>query len=515
MDADDPDQDELIARLAAGETFGGRAPERIDTHISVVFLTPDRAYKLKRALTVPYLDYGTLEKRRKLCEAEIEINRRTAPEIYLRAVPVTLGAEGSLALGGGGRPVEWLVEMARFDTDLTLDRVARAGKLETKTVRDLADAIAAFHEKAERIDTTDGAGVVEPTIGGNARELRNWLDAPFAASDIDRLVDLQRSRLDANRALLDARAGAGMVRRCHGDLHLRNICLIDGRPVIFDAIEFNEKFIRIDVLYDLAFLLMDFAYCGHAEFANLAFNRYLQRTGDIGGIGPLPLFQSLRAAIRAHVTAKAAGERASGERQEAMRREAAAYLDLAADLLRPATPRLIAIGGFSGTGKSTLARRLAPGLCASPGAVTISSDPIRKRLHGVAPEEKLPESAYGRDADAKVFDEMFREAQTALASGFPAILDMTFRDGELRKRAEAVAERAGVPFAGFWLEADRATLAARVEARTGDPSDATTGVLDRQLASGAGEIGWRRIDASVSIEESHDRVAAAVANMDP
>ena len=510
-----PNQDELIERLAAGETFGGRAPERIDTHISVVFLTEDRAYKLKRALTVPYLDYGTLEKRRTFCEAEIEINRRTAPEIYLRAVPVTLEADGTLARGGDGTPVEWLVEMARFDTGLTLDRVAREGKLDSHTVRDLADAIAAFHEKAERIETSDGAGVVEPTIGGNAREMRNWLGAPFAAADIDRLVDLQRSRLDANRALLDARAAAGMVRRCHGDLHLRNICLIDGRPVIFDAIEFNERFIRIDVLYDLSFLLMDFAFNGHPEFANLAFNRYLQRTADIGGIALVQLFQSLRAGIRAHVTAKAAGERASGKRQEEMRREAAAYLDLAAALLRPATPRLIAIGGFSGTGKSTLARRIAPSLCASPGAVTISSDPIRKRLHGVAPEDRLPETAYGPEADAKVFDEMFREAEIALDAGFPAILDMTFRDGALRKRAEAMAERAGVPFAGFWLEADRATLAARVAARTNDPSDATTGVLDRQLASGAGEIGWRRIDAATSIEESHDRVAAAVANMAP
>lgn len=504
-------QDDIVARLAAGEAFGGTAPERIDTHISVVFLTADRAFKLKRALSTPYLDYSTLEKRQTYCEAEIEINRRTAPQIYLRATAITLEADGSLALGGTGETVEWVVEMARFDTGATFDRLAQAGELDDAIVRDLADEIAAFHKAAECVETRAGAAIVEPTIGGNERELRNWTDAPFAAADIDRLIGLQRTRIDANRALLDARAAAGRVRRCHGDLHLRNICRIDDRPVIFDAIEFNEAFIRIDVLYDLAFLLMDFAHGGHRDFANLVFNRYLQRTGDVGGVGLLPLFQSLRATIRAHVTAKAAGERAEGPRQAEMRAEAAAYLDLAIALLRPATPRLIAIGGFSGTGKSTLARRIAPGLCASPGALTISSDPIRKRLHGAAPEDQLPPDAYGDPVDARVFDEMFLEAETALAVGMPVILDMTFRDAGLRRRAEATAAAAGVPFAGFWLEADPSILAARVDARVNDPSDATTAVLERQLASGAGEIRWTRIDTSASLQESHDRVAAAVA----
>ena len=505
------EQDDVIARLAAGEALGGTAPERIDTHISVVFLTADRAYKLKRALSTPYLDYSTLAKRRTYCEAEIEINRRTAPQIYLHATPVTLEADGNLAFGGPGETVEWVVEMARFDTGATFDRLAQAGELDAVLVRDLADEIAAFHGAAERVDTRDGAAIVEPTIGGNERELRNWADAPFAAPDIDRLTGLQRTRIDANRALLDSRAAAGFVRRCHGDLHLRNICRIDGSPVIFDAIEFNEAFIRIDVLCDLAFLRMDFAHCGHGDFANLVFNRYLQRTGDVGGIGLLPLFQSLRATTRAHVTAKAAGERAEGPHQAEMRTEANAYLDLAIALLRPASPRLIAIGGFSGTGKSTLARRIAPGLGALPGALTISSDPIRKRLQGVAPEDRLPEDAYSAPVDARVFDEMFLEAETALAAGVPVILDMTFRDAGLRRRAEACAEEAGVPFAGFWLEADPAILAARVDARTGDPSDATTAVLERQLASGAGEILWTRIDTSASLQESHDRVAAAVA----
>lgn len=509
------DQDEVIGRLAAGEAVAGdgSAPERIDTHISVVFLTADRAYKLKRAATTSYLDYGTLADRRRYCEAEIEINRRTAPAIYLRAVPVTLETDRSLALGGDGEPVEWLVEMARFDTAKTFDRLAQSGALDETLIRDLADEIADFHGRAASVDGGDGRGIVLGTVEENDAELRHWTDAPFAARDIDTLTEAHRALLDRHGGLLDARAETGRIRHCHGDLHLRNICLIDGRPTLFDAIEFNEAFSNIDVMYDLAFLLMDFAHTGHAEYGNLAFNRYLLRTGDLESLPLVPLFQSLRAAIRAHVTAKAAGEQPSHDAADRMRDEAAAYLALAHDMLTAPPPQAIALGGFSGTGKSTLARRIAPMFAPAPGAVIVSSDPARKKLLGVSPEDRLPETAYAPDVDEKVFAAMFTAMYEAVAGGFSVVLDMTFRDSDLRARAERRAADAGAPFTGFWLEASQDVLEKRVAGRENDASDATTDVLARQIASGTGEITWRRIDTAASLRESHDRVSKEIAGL--
>ncbi|MEX2453958.1 MAG: AAA family ATPase [Rhodospirillaceae bacterium] len=504
-------QSEIIERLAQGEAFGGEAPERIDTHISVVLLTAKRAYKLKRAIRTSYLDYSELSARRRFCKAEIAVNRRTAPDIYLQATAVTLESDGKLAIGGDGETVEWLVEMVRFDTGNTFDRLASGGGLDEDLVRRLADEIAAFHARAEAVDTGDGIGIVSPLIAANDGELRDHAGQPFEVSEIEALAHSQETQAVSLAPLLDRRATEGRVRRCHGDLHLRNICLIDGKPTIFDAIEFNDAFSNIDVLYDLAFLLMDFAHGGHRDYANLAMNRYLLRSDETGGLAALPLFMSLRAAIRAHVTAKAAGEQSSDSERMRMREEARAYLSLARDVLDAPAPRVVAIGGFSGTGKSTLARRLAPTLRTPPGALVLSSDPVRKRLLGAAPEERLGPDAYRPDIDERVFGQMFAETATALKAGFPVILDMTFRDPDLRARAETVAGEAGVPFAGFWLEAARDTLADRVEKRRGDASDATVAVLERQIASGAGSINWPRIDTSVSIAESHDRVAAAVA----
>jgi len=504
-------QSAIIERLATGEAFGGAPPERIDTHVSVVFLTANRAYKLKRALTTPYLDYGTLEQRQRCCEAEIAINRRTAPQIYRQATAVTREADGRLALDGTGPAVEWLVEMARFDTQQGFDRLAAAGRLDEALMRRLADEIADFHGAAESVATDDGRGRVAPLITTNDGELRRFLGAPFEAAPIAALAQQQHARLAQVGALLDSRARAGRIRHCHGDLHLRNIALIDGRPTLFDAIEFSEDFSHIDVLYDLAFLLMDLLHGGHRGLANLAMNRYLLQSAELPGLACLPLFLSLRAAIRAHVTARAAGQQTSETEAARLRDEAAEYLALAGELLEPPRPCVIALGGFSGTGKSTLARRLAPALHPAPGAVIVSSDPLRKRLLGVAPEERLGPQAYVAEVDARVFDTLFAEAEATLAAGFPVVLDMTFRAADLRARAEALARSLRVPFAGFWLQAAPETLAQRIEQRRDDASDATVSVLAGQLAAGAESVEWPRIDTSHSLPDSHDRVAAAVA----
>jgi predicted kinase len=273
------------------------------------------------------------------------------------------------------------------------------------------------------------------------------------------------------------------VRRCHGDLHLGNLVLWQGRPCLFDALEFDEALARIDVGYDLAFLLMDLDLRVGRAAANRVLGRYVGRTGDAGLVAGLPFWLSLRAMIRAHV------EAARGRDGEALLAAAAAHLE-------PAPPRLVAIGGLQGTGKSTIARVLAPHLGRCPGALVLRTDEIRKRRFGVAPESRLPAEAYAADVSAAVHDEFFAMAATALAGGQAVVLDAVFLDAVQRARAARVARDAGVPFDGLWLEAPIDVLRARIAGRRNDASDADEAVLLRAAAVDPGPIDWHRIDVT-------------------
>jgi aminoglycoside phosphotransferase family enzyme len=485
------DQRDVIAFLADPASYGvsGLTVEKIETHISIIFLAGDHAYKLKRAVCFPYVDFSTITLRERFCRAELALNRRTAPRLYLEVRAITR-SNGALSFDGKGIPVDWVVVMRRFSQSDLFDQLAERGKLSPRLMRDTADLIAAFHADAEPTTAYGGRTAIRDLIAANdtlLREASPMLDTP----DIDRLRDASTSGLAAIGELLDSRRGRGRVRRCHGDLHLRNICLFEGRPTPFDCIEFNEALACIDVLYDLAFLVMDLLHRGMAELANLIFNRYLDRSPDVGGLPTIPSFVSLRAAIRAHVLATA--ERLT--EAAGLRDEARSYLALATAALRPQSPKLIALGGPSGVGKSTVAQALGPGFRPVPGARVIRSDVIRKRLHGVAPETRLPPSAYGPAINERVYGELFAEAAATLAAGYTAILDATFLQPEERARTMGCAARAGATFVGIWLDAPADVLRTRIAARTGDASDADLAVLPRQLATNVGPIDWCRLDA--------------------
>jgi predicted kinase len=303
------------------------------------------------------------------------------------------------------------------------------------------------------------------------------------------------------RELLDRRRAAGKVRHCHGDLHLRNICLFDGQPTLFDCLEFDDALASIDVLYDLAFLLMDLEHRGLAHFANRVFNRYLDRTAEDGGLAAMPLFLSLRAAIRAHVTASALRHAASADRGAKTARDARGYLDLAERYLRPQPSRLVAIGGLSGTGKSTLAAGLASELGLRPGSRVLRSDVTRKLLLGVDPEQRLPVTAYGSEVSRQVYDALCRKAATGLAAGYTVIIDAVALRPEERRSFAEVARAAAVPFSGLWLEARPEAMADRIRGRIRDASDASPEVLAEQLRHDPGEIDWIRIDAGGGPED--------------
>lgn len=496
-------QRDVIAFLADGRTHGLADAEvvRVETHAAIVFLAGDRAYKMKKAVSLPYLDFSSLDRRRHFCEEEIRLNRRTAPDVYLGVLPVTRGDDGRLALGGDGRPVEWLVEMRRFDDAHLLDRLARAGGLPDQALIDLADEVAAFHAVAAPCPAGADASEYLRLNDVIAGELAAYTPDVFDAEPARRFADAVADAAERHRDLLARRRDAGRVRECHGDLHLRNIFLERGRPVIFDAVEFDLRLLQTDVMYDLAFLLMDLWHRDMRHGANLVLNRYLARSEDIEGLAMLPMFLALRAGIRAHVNATMAAGTADADKAAARRREARDYLALALDCLTPRMTRLIGIGGHSGSGKSTLAAALAPELGPPPGAVRLRSDEIRKVLMGVEPEQPLPPSAYAPAVSDRVYDLLYQRSATALAAGYPVIADATHSLADGRRRLAEVAREAGVRFDGLWLEAPTALMARRIDDRSRDPSDATVAVLHAQLREDTGAIDWQHIDSSGKIAD--------------
>mgnify|MGYP003835884323 FL=1 len=506
-------QSDAIAFLADPATYGESVDSvgRIDTHAAIVFLAGDDVYKIKRAVRFPFLDFTTLEKRRRACEREVEVNRLTAPNLYLGAVPITRSAEGKLAFTGRGPVVEWAVHMRRFDETATLDRLAGEGALSPGLLDALARRIVDLHDKAPAIDTDDPAGEIGSVALESCAEMEGAPDL-FSPEKLADLTARTKSALNRHGKLIAARGNAGGIRRCHGDLHLGNVALIDGEPVIFDAIEFDEDLATIDVLYDLAFLIMDLWERGYRLEANRVLNRWLvarNNRDDLGGLALLPLFLSMRAAIRAKVAA-ARARHLDGGKREAAENEARDMFAAACAFLAPAPARLVAIGGLSGTGKTTVAMALAPDIGPAPGAVVVRSDIVRKVLSGVAETKRLPDDAYTPQASERVYAEMEAEAAQVLAAGHGAVLDAVHSKPQKRDAARAVAEGAGVAFTGIWLQTSPDHLMERVEARTGDASDATAEVVRKQLAYQTGDIDWTVVDTGGSREDAVRRARAAL-----
>ncbi|MBT3307145.1 MAG: AAA family ATPase [Alphaproteobacteria bacterium] len=472
--------------------------ECVETHVSKVFIGPDRVFKLKRAVVFPYLDFSTPEKRREACEAEIRINKRTAPTIYQGVVAITRQDDGTLALGGEGETVDWVVDMRRFDQDTLFDRMARAGTLTRAMVEDLADRIADFHGKAEVNMEAGGSAGIGMIIKNN--------DKCFGKLDRQetrRLTRLSLDALDGLTGLLDRRRDLDRVRLCHGDLHLRNICMVDGTPTLFDAIEFNDAFSTIDVLYDLAFVLMDLNHLGLGRLANILFNRYFDNTGEgeehLDGLRVMALFLSMRAAIRAHVDISQAESLSDVAQAKRRAGEAADYLHSAISVMTPPSPRLIAVGGLSGSGKSRMARELAPHIGsagAALGARVVRSDSTRKRLAGVAWTARLGAEGYTPEMTERTFTALYDEVRNALRAGFPVIADAVFSNPEQRKEVAEIAKAEGVPFAGLWLEAPPDVMARRVTERTRNVSDADAEIVKMQQAYNLGQIDWAKIDSA-------------------
>lgn len=506
--AAEADLQQQVLDFLDGSSFGpARGGKRIDTHASMVFLGADRALKIKRAVRLPFLDYSTLQKRKLACEEELRVNAVNAPELYRGVVAITRNSDGAFEIGGTGTPVEWAVEMTRFDDSQALDRVAASKTIDPSLATAVADAILRSHDKAPRAGGESWLASIPPIIERNTAKFRKVRGLDAVA--VDQLDAASRDAAMTLQPLLRQRAGQGFVRRCHGDLHLANIALVDGRPLLFDAIEFDAVIATTDVLYDLAFTLMDLVHFNQAAAANTVYNRYLAGAGDEGldGLRLLPLFLSVRAAIRAHVLFMKS-EQAGGS--DAVWQEAKRYFDLAGRLIAPRPPRLVAIGGLSGTGKSVLARGLAGQIEPPPGAVIVRSDVVRKHLFGAGETTALPESAYRPDVSERVYGMLSNSARRVLAQGCSVVLDAAYLKEAERTEIAQLATACGVRFAGLFLTADLATRLARIEQRSGDASDATRNVALKQETFTIGAVNWHMIDASGTPEQSLRSASAAL-----
>ena len=469
----------FLARQAGGPP--------LETHISLLFVGADTVWKLKKPVRLPFLDFTCIDDRRRFLERELALNGPAAPGMYRDVVPLLRRADGAVVFGdtGSAEPpaaIDWVLRMARVAADDFLDAMAAAGRLDPPTLDALADAVASYHAHCA-LAQVDISQSMRAVTNGNARSARHAGLPEAAVADWENSV---QAMLDALAEWQTGRARAGFVRRAHGDLHLGNVCLWRGKPVPFDALEFDERMASIDLGYDVAFLLMDLDQRVGRAAANRVLNRYVARRDDADFTRALPPYLSQRAMVLAHV-------RATRGHPDLSRQ----YFDAALSYLRPAPPIVAAIGGLQGSGKSTLARALAPSLGRAPGALILRSDEIRKRLHGAAPEQHLPAYAYTDAASAAVFASMAEAAGQVTAGGHAMIADATFIDPAHRHAIAAAARAAQVPFVGIWLDAPVPVLEARIAARSGDASDATPAVL--RASAQAPTIPpptWHRLDAT-------------------
>ena len=461
--------------------------ELIETHISWVFLGADDVFKVKRPVDLGFLDFSTLEKRREACEAELQLNRRLAPDVYIEIVPVTRDGSGVHRIGGTGEAVEWAVRMRRLSDERRADELLHARLLTPGHIDALAARIARFHEDARCDAETSAHGTVDAirrNVEENFAQTRRSIDEYLRPEQAAEVEAWQLAALD-DGAPFEARVARRRVRDGHGDLRLEHVYIdADGMISIIDCIEFNERLRFGDVCADIAFLSMDLAWHGRVDLAERFLAQYALRSNDYELYSVVDFYESYRAFVRGKVASLLASDPvASAEARERARREARRYFLLALAFERPplVSPQVVAVGGMIASGKSRASTAIGD-LLAAP---VLGSDRTRKRLMGHGPKDRLEggtwTGAYSEGATDAVYAELLRLGDMVLSSGRPVVLDASFRSAEKRAAARFLAERHGVPFLFVECQAPRALLIQRLRAREAagtHESDARSDLLE-------------------------------------
>lgn len=491
-----------------------------ETHISWVLLAGEFAYKIKKPVDFGFLDFSTLERRQAACQAELRLNRRHAPDLYLAVVPI-VGDPRQPRMDGPGTPIEYAVKMRRFDADALFGTMAETGNLLPQHIDALAAHLAAFHDGIAQASASDGHGLPEQQRRAaefNFTQLRPLLGSPADSADLDILRTWTEAEYIRLEPRLAQRKRDGFIRECHGDLHLGNIALIDGRPTLFDAIEFSEALRWIDTLDELAFVVMDLEARGCPALAYRLLNQTLEITGDYAGMALFDYYRLYRALVRAKIAALSWQPTGDPAQRAALHARCRRYLDYGLRLIQPKPPRLYITHGLSGSGKSQLAARLAETL----PAIRLRSDVERKRLAGLSATARsdgaLGAGLYGPDMTARTYGRLAELGGILLEAGYPVVMDATFLQREHRETQRHLAERHSARFLILDCQAPPETLRARVRARHlagTDASEADLAVLDRQTARreplGGDERGYALVvdmGGKVSVETWASAIAA-------
>lgn len=484
--------------------------ELIETHISWIFLTRDFAWKIKKPVSFDFLDFSTLEQRKLACLEELRLNRRTAPNLYLGVIPIC-GMIAAPIIDGKGEPFEYVVKMKRFDDSGLLSRKAKAKTLTPELIDQLAETIAEFHNRIPSAGS-------ESEFGGSAEIIKDAL-ANFSTikhfangntqheSAVRKLIEWTIGEGARIESQLKKRQAAGFVRECHGDLHLRNIVEIDGTPCLFDCVEFNARYRWIDVMSEIAFLIMDLEEHGQDQFSGRLLNRYLERTGDYAGLAVLRYYLVYRAMVRAKVDMIRLCDRdQSTAQRRVLLNDFGNYLSIAEHDVEQKPPGLLIMHGLSGSGKTTISQRIIE---RSP-VIRIRSDIERKRLHGVGETERLTgtnaERLYSSHATQRTYAHLSSLATTVIKAGYSVVVDAAFLRAEERNHFRNLAEEMNVPFQIIACQAGEEELVHRVvqrETENRGVSDAGLSVLRRQLKTEIG-LGNEPPDDLIVVNTTND-----------
>ncbi|MDO3721805.1 AAA family ATPase [Marinobacter sp. chi1] len=481
----DASPDTLIQALQTPELFDHPVSDFrvIETHISQVLLTGDYAYKIKKPMDFGFLDFSTLERRKHFCEEELRLNRRLAEPLYLEVLPIT-GTPQNPAIGGDGEAFEYAIKMRQFDQDQLLDGLQEQGKLTPELLTELAIQVAEFHESIPQVPADKPLGTPEAVYAAmqeNFDQIRPMIDDKALLAQLDNLEDWTRITFEHHREQLAERREKGLIRECHGDLHLANITLFDGRVTVFDCIEFNEPFRWIDVINDLAFLLMDLESRNEYALANRVLNTYLEYRDDFDALPLLPLYKAYRALVRAKIALfTMANPSLSEDDKAALMQRYRAYAQLAEEYSVIPTPYLLASTGLSASGKSLVCATMAGEL----ELIRLRSDVERKRIHGMGPLDDSKSSVGGNlytpEATEKTYQRLVDVARELLAAGMPVVIDAANLKERERTLFADLAEEQAVPFALLHCEAPEELRREWIRKRYNDASEATEDLLDDQ-----------------------------------
>ncbi|MCP4338641.1 MAG: AAA family ATPase [Desulfobulbaceae bacterium] len=463
----------------------------IETHISWVILAGPYAYKIKKSIDLGFLDFSTLEKRHFYCQEELRLNKRLAPATYLSVLPIT-GTVENPQWAGKGDAIEYAIKMQAFPQKAQLDRVLANGELQARQIDLLARHIANFHDNINIAELDSSYGdpelILQP-VEENFRQIREHVKNADALHSLAELEGWSKSTFNALQALFRQRKAAGFIRECHGDMHLRNIAWVDDAPLVFDCIEFSPGLRWIDVINDIAFLVMDLQDRKQPILALRFLDNYLQLTGDYSSLAVLQFYLVYRALVRAKIDAIRAHQAGISRKEQAeAEKEFSEYLNLALNYIRAAKPQLIITRGMSASGKSTVSQTLMEQL----GAVRIRSDVERKRLFGPLPEEdgqsgvgkvgKVGKGIYTAEATDMTYRKLEGLAAQILDAGYSVIVDAVFLNYAEREQFRKLAESRQVSFVILECHADAEILRQRIVQRKKGVSDADLEILAMQCS---------------------------------